>query len=438
MRGILALFLSSALLLTSCTATEEPTRTMPAFTGSFADMAEDFYRITWTDDGYPARDDGFEHPLYPIYVLNNFMGQYEAEPTEELRDAIATVARAAVERMEEHEGALVFWYEPGGGARLYDKHYSALTQGYYSEVLARVGQLLEEDDLLDAAERSFLALLVPDDKDGVLYEDRHGLSVAEVPQRPNSYILNGWQSALASAWGYWELTGDVRAKDLVSRSAATMAKVLPLYDAAVVANSRYGLTGYVYLRTTETGIADLTVEVPGEGAIGLTEVDEPSRWQNHRVDEQQVNVVLSRASWPRKNVIEVSVDRTTTVQALVGAYDPLSAGAADQKWIDIGEVGPDGPRLEVPWEVVDQVLHPTNFIKEIDGKNTNVYHPIHVQRLAQIAGFTGLRELETWSKKWASYMCRWGDMGLYDGLHSRPVPGGRPADVDVLPVGDLC
>jgi hypothetical protein len=394
---------------------------MPPFTEEWASLASDFYKITWTNDGYPGKlqDDGsiWEHPIYPIYVLNDYLLQYQEKPTDELREALKVVSHAAVKRMQAHEGALVFWYEPGNGARLFKKHYSALTQGYYADTLWQVGELLEDESLLEASRKSFLALTIPHDKGGVLFRDKNGVSIAEVPQEPNSYILNGWQSALVSAWKYYELSGDPIAQDLVIESSKTMKKLLPLYDAPDGKNSRYGLTGFTYLRTTNSDLKNFSVSIPTEGEFYLTNYE--SRWANHRVNKRQVNLVVSKASYPDPIVVSIEVDSPTKVELFVGDYDPLSSSPVNEKWVEIGSVDSTSPTLVIPWELVDRIVYPTNFLKVIDGKNTNVYHSIHINRLAELQSITSDPEFGLWSDKWAGYLCSWND--LYPGLSNRSI-----------------
>lgn len=412
-----------------------PVPRMPSFTGRFADMAGGFYRLEWNEDGYPCRrqDDGslWEHPIYPVYVLMNYLRQMKDSPSAELREAIRSVATTTVSRMEDFEGALVRWYEPGGGARLFERHYSALTQGYYAEQLWLAAEAVGDDALKEAARRSFLALTVPQEKGGVLYRDAHGVSIAEVPQQPNSYILNGWQSALHSAWQYFQRSGDDVARELVMSSAATMASLLPAYDAPEVANSRYGLTGFAYLRTSDTDLIDARLVVPGEGVFGLT--GHRSRWANHRIDERRVNLVFSLAS-PGPNIVELEVARPAKVELHLGAYDPLSSAPVRTAWERIGTVTPAAGRLEIPREILKRIVYPTNFLKRIDGVNTNVYHPIHVRRLRQLAEITGEAAFHEWADRWAAAMSRWGTMPIYEGLASTVVVAGEAA---VAPVSEL-
>ncbi|MFG3343183.1 D-glucuronyl C5-epimerase family protein [Glycomyces sp. NPDC048151] len=409
---------------------------MPPFEGHFAEMAAGFYRLEWNDSGYPCRrqENGklYEHPIYPVYAIKHYLRQVRPENADEILRAVAVVADAAVERMEEFEGALVRWYEAGGGARLYERHYSALTQGYYAEQLWAAAEATGQEHLKEAARRCFKALTVPREQGGVLYRDVHGVSIAEVPQAPNSYILNGWQSALYAAWQYYERSGDPAARDLVLESTRTMAAMLPDFDAPEVANSRYGLTGFAYLRTVGADLGGVTVTVPGEGEFGLTE--HRSRWANHRTGPRQVNLLFSLAS-REDNTVHLDVDRPAAVELHLGRYDPLAAAPVDCQWERIGTVTPEDGTLAIPRNLVERIVSPTNFVKKIAGVQTNVYHSVHVRRLRHLAEATGLPELDAWADRWTAAMHRWGGMPLYSGLGLSPIEPGRPSPVPVEEFG---
>ncbi|MGI8574478.1 MAG: D-glucuronyl C5-epimerase family protein [Egibacteraceae bacterium] len=419
---------------------------MPRFTEGLESM-RDFYRLAFLPDGYPGRvmDDGRvkPHPIYGVYVIEDYLKQYRHRPSAELASAISTVAHAALRRMEEHRGALAFYYDEGWDlARLYERHYSGLTQAYYAVELHRAGEALQDPRLVEGAARVFDSLLIPVEAGGVLHRTSRGPVIAEVPQQPNSWILNGWQSALASVQEYADLSGSEKAQRLLRDSARTMAKVLPLYDAKRLANSRYGLTGFVYLRlrtdATPTRILSARIEVPGEGAFPVPPRS-GSRWQNYLFKEDlqpdgvtllgpsvQMNVVLSRASRPERNLLRFTLDApepvTVVVEAYVGRYDPLKSSPIDPRWTEVAKLTAR-PRasaaVRLPASLVDRVAYPTNFAKEIDGENTNVYHAIHVRRLRELADSTGLDEFDEWADRWEGYICRWASMDIYAGLSVR-------------------
>jgi hypothetical protein len=221
-----------------------------------------------------------------------------------------------------------------------------------------------------------------------------------------------------------------------------MAEVLPLYDAERLTNSRYGLTGFVYLRLrtdgTPTRVLDARVEVPGEGSFPAPPRS-GSRWQNYLFEEDlepdgttlrgssvQMNVVLSRASRPARNRLRFTLDAPeavdVVVEAYVGRYDPLKSSPVDPRWTEVASVTTQ-PReaavVQLPASLVDKVVYPTNFVKKIDGQNTNVYHPIHIRRLRELADITGMRDFDVRADRWESYICRWAAMDIYAGLSVR-------------------
>lgn len=464
----------------ACTPQREPDPpVLPAFTGGLADSAE-FYRLEFLSDGFPGKREGdrvIPQPIYGTYVLKDYVEQYRTAPSQELEDALRTVGHAAVQRMSDFKGSLVFWYEPDpdGAARLYRRHYSGLTQGYYALYLHEAGRITGDEQLVDAGRRAFKSLTIPASEGGVLFPGRLGPSIAEVPQEPNSLILNGWQSALASILTYAEVSGSTEARELAERSAAELARLLPLYDMPELKNTRYGLSGFQYLRLVfadpetpeHVRLSDIFVTVPGEGAQPVPK-REASRWENQvlpadvtgetelrpKATTVRLSVVLSRASFPQPNVLSLAVASTrqqkVSVQVLEGRYDPLKSSAVDGMWRTVAEQVLDPGRRDInvplPWEALDLVAYPTNFAKRIEGKQTNVYHVVHVRRLRELAARTGVEGLSAYADRWEDYICSWGGMPVYEGLHVRTLDGISPVNAvpgcdgsgkGALPEGEL-
>ncbi len=428
---------------------------LPGFTSGL-ERLRDFYRIAFLPDGYPGRreDDGSitPHPIYGAYVLLDYAKQYDANPSGEIRKALHLVAHAAIARMESIEDALAFYYDekaqPISRQRL--RHYSGLTQAYYCVALYRAHQATGDDTLRGAARRVFRSLLIPARRGGVLYRWAGGTAVAEVPTVPRDLILNGWLSILHSVADYARLSDDREARTLLRTSSRTLARLLPLYDVPSLANSRYGLTGPVYLRLRFGAKVDglhlrrLHVAIRSEGKIAVATGKGPTRWENHLVDAAEeadvrggavqprrstvrMNVVLSMLSHPEPNRLVFTLDTPRpmplSVSAYVGSYDPRTAGPVDRRWVEADAIEvPEGRHtvaLDLPWSVVDLVAYPTNFIKVIDGHQTNVYHAIHVKRLRELEGMTGLTALGEWADRWEDYILRWNRMPRYRGLHVR-------------------
>lgn len=419
----------------------------------------DYYGMEWLPDGYPGRRQGdrlWAHPLYGAYVLKDYLDQLERQPDESLRDAVRSVATASLARMDRHHGALVFWYEKTTeNSRSLERHYSGLTQGYYAVQLARAGRALRDSGLTRAAESTFASLTIPADQGGVYSRGVSGPSIAEVSQQPTSYILNGWQSSLVAILEYAEVTGARDARQLANDSAAEMARLLPLYDAPVVRNSRYGLSGFVYARLIFRGadssglaVRRTRLVVPGDAARPVESIG-GRRWENHVLPQDvrddsgavlrpvgqiiRLNVVLSRVSFPAVNRLVCEVEGpggVVDVQLQQGRYDPLTVSQTERSWVTIARVNcePGASRVDValPWDVADLVAYPTNFTKVIDGHHTNVYHLTHISRLRELAAATSIAELAEWADTWHRYLGTWSDMELYAGMHvmsgSRSIP----------------
>jgi hypothetical protein len=425
---------------------------MPPLTGSLKRKAA-YYGMDWLPDGYPGRRCGEEvwaHPIYGAYALKDYLDQLDRAPTAELRQALRTVAHAAVRRMEPFEDALVFWYEERtDNSRAIEQHYSGLTQGYYAVHLARAGRILDDPALKEAADRVFASLTVGVDRGGICSAGQLGPCIAEVSQEPSSHILNGWLSALAAIGEFAEVTGRADPRALALASAEELARLLPLYDAPVLCNSRYGLSGFVYARLVFRGetappleVGDLRLHLPGEGILAVDRIG-GRRWQNHVLEADvrspargsagrfqlsgnlmRINLVLSRISYPQPNRLTAEVSTgggIVEVQLQRGRYDPLSVSQVDRCWVTVARLDcpPGRSRVDVPlpWDVAELVAYPTNFAKKIDGHQTNVYHVVHINRLRELAAATGVGNLREWADTWLRYLGVWRDMPVYEGLH---------------------
>jgi hypothetical protein len=412
----------------------------------------EFYRLEWLPDGYPARrmeDTSLApHPLYGVYVLRDYVRQYRRSPSPALGRALGIVARAALARMELFRGSLVFRYpralETG---RPLAGLYSGLTQAYYANTLYEVYEATGDELYRDAAELCFRSLLVPQEDGGVLYRWGDEVAIAEVPARPRDLVLNGWQSALISIHDYAGLSGSVAARRLFEESSATMARLLPLFDARDYRNSRYALAGPVDARLTISpnasgvSLTEVRLQIPKERAYDVTP-GALSKWQMHldardvtpgdgvlRPRSRQVDMalVLSRISHPRPNALRLTIDspRRTTIELelLAGRYDPLAASEVDRRWQHAAtRTVPPGRheiRLAIPWQVADLVAYPTNFIKVLEGRHTNVYHTTHVVRLTQLHEATGEPIFAEFAARWRDDICAWSEMDLYNGLSVR-------------------
>jgi hypothetical protein len=192
--------------------------------------------------------------------------------------------------------------------------------------------------------------------------------------------------------------------------------------------------------------------IPGEPDVQIEEVGGP-RWVSHVVEadvktarsrlievydnQLRLNVVMSRASYPQPNRLTCQLSgpaTTVEVQMQTGRYDPLTVASVDRTWVTIARLecseGNSEVDVALPWDLADLVAYPTNFAKQIDSKNVNIYHQVHINRLRELHGLVRLRELAEWADTWSRYLSRWKDLPIYAGLHARG-PGG------LVPVSDL-
>jgi hypothetical protein len=421
--------------------------TMPSFSTALENMRP-FYRIEFFPDGYPGRDDGWAHPIYGVYVIDDYIAQYKKSPGPALRAAISMVAHAAVHRMDNYRGALVFWYnaDPERGGRIYDRHFSALTQSYYARALAEAGTVLADESLVSAANLVYKSLHIATEDGGVLHNTAVGPVLAEVPQIPNSWILNGWLSALVSISEYARITGLPEPTAFVLESSNALLKVLELYDDPEHENSRYGLTGFAYTRLnfTEPGteLVSISLKIDDEKPIKFAPIS-GTRWQNtilptSKVESSNGNLVviekqlnlngvfsLFGKSDNRIDVVFSSSTRSLKAAAVqIGDYDPLSSSPVNERWVELPVVYDHtglNASIDIPRSIVEHMVYPTNFVKKINGKQTNVYHGIHTQQLKRLAKITGIKEFGVWAEKWTGYACNWSNIPLYKALYVKNI-----------------
>ena len=446
-----------------------PDGVMPPLSEEFQPRFDAFYKGVFLADGYPGRriDDEtiVAHPIYGVYVLNDYLTQFRLSDDEDEQDALRTgiqmVANSAIARMEDigDTGALGFYYEPewGLGARLTERHYSGLTQAYYALALERAAQSLEVQAYSDAASRVYDSLLVPSAEGGVLIADEAGPAFAELPSEPESYVLNGWLSVLSTMIKFGNIVQDPEVIATVDSSVDRLLELLPLYDVPELSNSRYGLTGFITVRVVASvsglTIGDVILDV-NDGAPRMIPVNdgENGRWSTYLFAEDfegvrlqgatlRSNLVLSMVSFPEVNevIVEFKADDDVpvefTLEARVGRYDPAWTGPIDQEWqtVSTGTVKDGAVTFELPWEAIGPVIYPTNFAKDIDGQSANVYHLIHVDRLREVSEALSVPELLVWADRWEAAVCDWDELQIYEGfavsVKTQTVPVERVDDL---------
>lgn len=411
---------------------------------------ESYYKFRFMPDGYPAKFDNnviFENPIYGVYVLNDYLDQYDSQPSIELLGSIKKVADSVVYRLSDFKGSLVFWYPEGDYvSRAYKTKYSGLTQAYYATIFYKVYQITEDQKYKKVSENIYKSLTIPAEAGGVLYKWEDGISVEESPEFPNTLTLNGWLSIMESILEYYKITGDQSAKKLFDQNVSTLERILPLFDAPKYYNSRYNLTGFEYVRFifNKPGVTvhDINVSIPKEGDFNVPVSDTTIRWLNYvfksDVTETEngfspksnfirLNSVLSRISYPQVNSIEVEItsdkDMNFSVEVYKGTYNPKATAQADPQWTRIADYdlkkGKQKISIPLSWEYVDLIAYPTNFNKKINDRYFNVYHYIHIDGLNHLYSVTGKTIFKEYAVKWMKYTDEWPNLQMLDGFEKK-------------------
>ena len=143
----------------------------------------DYYRLEFLEDGYPGRRSGrglHAHPIYGAYVISDYLGQYRTTGKPEFLDAARRVADAAVERMIDFHGALVFRYEPNKGISSMPKEfYSGLTQSRYLSTLRKLEVALGDFRYAEASAGILRSLELPTEVGGIARRTPNGGLVIE-------------------------------------------------------------------------------------------------------------------------------------------------------------------------------------------------------------------------------------------------------------------
>ena len=419
---------------------------MPEFSKEFRQAARS-YGLTWLHDGFPGVDrdgDKQPHPILGVYVLADYLRQHQRQPRESLVAAISRVANSAVRRMQSVGDALIFSYpaDPNNYSRATHSHPSGLTQAYYALTLLRAAKVTAETALEEAAHRCFRSLIIPVEQGGVLRETPWGPAIEELPSEPPSLILNGWLSALVWLWRYGRSAPSSEALELLKASTSAMIEMLPLYDDPANLTSRYGLSGFAYVRlrfprsSMIERIDGIRVEVPHFSTYEVVSTSGASRWSpyifaddvqpaqhGHRPTGRSVraNLIFCRSSLTAGNKIifalEAKTEHHMKLEVQVGEYDPLRAAPARPRWTALDQIPVEPGRMEIAIEVppslLDVTVYPTNCKKIIEGRQTNVYHGIHIDRLRTLARALGDSRARDWAQRWTDYAAEWPNHPLY-------------------------
>ena len=425
------------------------------------DTTQSIYRLEFAEDGFPGQREAdgelVINPIFGKYAVQDFLLQAEQSDDERFIEAAAVVGRAAIRRMEEFKGGLVFWYgHETKPVRNPEMHYSGLTQSHYLIMFQRLAGLTGEQAFADAAELVLASLKVPVEKGGVLYLRDFGSIIAETPLEPNDVILNGWLTAMLNVWDYAELSVSPAARKLFDENLAALRSVIHLFDVPELSNSRYGSAGFAYFKllfppkpagATPYEVSDLTLVVPDERPHPVTRTD-GSRWQLYAFPQDldrhedgvfglsgralRLNLVLNYLAAPRTNELRLTVEAptagTATLQIRAAGYSPKSAApSADPEWVVVSTVdvqpGVNEVCWSIGWDVAGLLAYPTSFLKKVGESFYNVYHFLHIDQLRRLHQLAGEDFLLEYAERWTRYVDEdWPSMDIYADVETGPSP----------------
>lgn len=406
----------------------------------------DYYQLEFMPNGYPGRrtEEGIiPHPIYGTYVISDYLAQYRRTGDDSLLAGIHRVSDAAREQMTEIEGGLLFFYPPGISG--YDESFaSGLTQSRYMDVFTRVYQKTKDKKFKELADAVFRSHLVSVEKGGPLLRWNGETIIEEYPFRIPTFVQNGWTTSLHLLKQYADHFKNDVAQELFQDSLKSLIDFLPKYDAQSVSSSRYELTRPVVLQLTKRSDGLLTLK-RGSVRIGEQEflidpspTEGGSRFHNRALagatnrngifvkNPAQINLLLSRASYPDPNIVTLDLEssRTCLVDIEVSHGDfsnSVFAGNHKMEWWDHVQTvalhkGHNTIAFPVPWDKIPLVGHPTNFGKLIGGRSYNVYHFIHIDNLNRLNNANPHPELAYWANRWESYAEHWPTHRIYSEL----------------------
>lgn len=434
---------------------------MPNLSAHFSDEVKSFYNFSFSEDGYPCqkRADGslFEHPIYPIYIINDYIKQMKAKPKNPaVRAAILTIVDALTRRMETRGSLTFMMYDKGADVgRAHAKHPSGLTQAYYADLFSRLSRLFPNDSRLAATACSFYeSVFSPVEKGGVARSWGAGIGIEEVPLEHPDLVLNGWLSALKAMMDAADRGRGWGRDPRIHANLDLLEALLPQYDHPDTQNSRYSLAGPVSFRLKRSaGSHPVILRAPrvdyGDGfetfapggiggwtnTIELDANDSGTAPAALEVAESlKLSFVWSRVHTKNELAIETCEGSgSLDIEVLVGDYSPLSAGPVNRHWHFVRKITSEEAghliRIVPPREATNLIGYPTNFLKKFGDTRRNVYHAIHINRLWQLAKKSDREAFKTYAKLWTEYALSWKNSSMYSGLQIEPIEKRIPRDL---------
>lgn len=427
-------------------------KNMPPFSAGLENSDRNVYFIQFDKDCYPCKNLGYaivEHPIYGVYVINDYLLSYERTGEKKYLEAAEKVAKAAINRMEKIKNydALGFFYPKKflNGYSFWRRMYSGLTQSYYAVSFYTLYQKTKNKTFLEASEQCFNSLFVPADEGGVFYKKGDIQFVAEVPFEIPDMVLNGYISAALNIRKYGNLNKQYQQRSQQASDAIikSIKKFLPLYDVPTYLLSRYMLTGSMKFDLSvpdNTKIKGIYVEIPGWGKRLIPVLDpKDTTYRCSYIDQNTVtktaegfknvsgkkiklNLLVSRFSYPKENIlfIEYESENEGLVQlhGYVGQFIPNTTdlGKVKKKHIFTEEIQKNTQhtlQISIPWlgdGVFGNIVH---WNRQKANKLYNGYHYMHISQLKDLYKIDPDPIYLKYAKKWEDYIKQWKDFPLY-------------------------
>lgn len=397
----------------------------------------DYYSLSFDMEGIPGRlEDGVwrEHPMYPTYLMRDFMFTYVKCGERKYLEASKLVLERAITRMVEENGALIYKYDESKVSTLFDGvYYSALTQSNYLRQVINLFKLTEDIELKQIAHKLFRSLTIPTEQGGVLYERNGLVHIEEYPRSPVLWTLNGWITTIQNIKAYIDAFEDRYAQEMLNKNVKSIEHLLELYDCPEQQNSRYQLTGFFYIKIRNIGeevcINKITYQL-GSDSFEIGKEIKGGRWNYYAVkdfeeplgrkSELLINVVGSCVSDKNDLLLDIQSklgSNKIEIYVAQGDYNPLLTAMPTQRWELIATINNNTVRsvekVSIPKQLLFNIAYPTNFKKKIANKFHNAYHFIHIEQLEGILSWYDSPEIKKMVEKWKVYCQSWKSMPIY-------------------------
>jgi hypothetical protein len=414
-----------------------------------------YYQLDFDVNGCPMkRVDGklVFHPLYPAYLMNNYMGIFQRTHEKKYLTYAKDMASLSLSHSSDFLDSRVFFYEANSPLVNKNVHtskfYSALTQSRWIDVLCQI-ERIEPDSFVEEIKLLYNSLLIDIKSGGVLRKIKQGWVAEEYPKPQSLMTLNGWLTVLNNLIKNIDILNQdkyatkISVEHFLNKNFDALESLLPLYDLPALNNSRYQLSGASQIKIIHQNplrCQSFSVSVPNEDTFNGT-LTRGGRWANHLLKSTSsfitFNVVFGLASFPEKNIFNVELysDTSQEIDFYVGIGDfiPRQAYFIPSRWKQFKEKvivkkGINRFSFPVPYDPLSLFAYPTPFTKYLEGKGTkpyNTYHFIHINGLESVYHYSNRKVFRYYLDLWKSYVPKWEEMKILKNVNINQYKGNN-------------